>query len=290
MKKIGFATCAEYSRLTQDEQLVLPELEKLGIKAEPFVWDQVDLSQTKFDAIVIRSCWDFYDKSQEYRQWLHTLEHAPVPVFNPPKILHWNLDKSYLRELASKGIAIPKTVWLNQNEKANLRDLLEIHGLKEAVVKPKVSLLGLDTWRTSLQTAGADQDQFQNLLSRKTLMVQEFISEVIDEGELSFVFFLGRYSHCVRKVPRTGEFRIQEEHGGTRRVFEPSSELILQAQKVLDILPKNLQGPLLYARVDGIPVEGKLVIMEVELIDPMLFMKYDEKSPRRFAEAIKSIL
>jgi glutathione synthase/RimK-type ligase-like ATP-grasp enzyme len=290
MKKIGFATCAEYSRLTQDEQLVLPELEKLGIKAEPFIWDQEDLSQTNFDAIAIRSCWDFYDKSQEYREWLRTLEHAPVPIFNPPKVLQWNLDKSYLRELASNGIAIPKTVWLNQKDKVNLRELLETHGLKEVVVKPMVSLLGLDTWRTSLQTADTDQNQFQNLLDRKAVMVQEFVPEVIAEGELSFVFFLGEYSHCVRKIPRSGEFRIQEEHGGTRRVFEPSSELIREARKALDVLPKNSQDPLLYARVDGIPAKGRLMIMEVELIDPMLFMKYDEKSPLRFAEAIKNVL
>jgi glutathione synthase/RimK-type ligase-like ATP-grasp enzyme len=284
--KIAFATCDEYPDLTVDDRLLLPELRKSGISVEPLVWDRADTALDDFDAIILRSCWDYHHKTQNFRRWLEKLEASTVPVFNSPKILKWNLDKSYLREIALRGVEIPRTVWLEAGEETDLTDLLETHKMGEAVVKPMVSMLGLDTWRTSIGMAKHDQEKFQDLLRTKALMVQEYVSEIETVGELSLIFFSGIYSHCVRKIPKPGEFRIHEEHGGTRREFQPDSAIIDQARKVL----QAIGSPLLYARVDGVPVGGELQVMEVELIDPTFFLKYSEEASRRFAHALRGLI
>ena len=150
------------------------------------------------------------------------------------------------------------------------------------VLKPQISLSAFGTFRASLATADALQERFDMLTAERAMMVQTFLPEVISQGELSFVFLGGRHSHTVRKLPRSGDFRVQKDHGGSRELVEAAPALVVEAERML----AAAGAPLLYARVDVVETAGGLVLMELEAIDPELLLGFMPGAPERFAEAI----
>jgi len=273
--KITFATCVDYPDLTEDDRLTVAELARVGIDVVPWVWDRAAESET--DLVIVRSCWDYHRKTAEFTAWLK----AGHNLLNPASVALWNLNKRYLAELEAWGQPVPRTLWIDAGAKVDLAATLEQHAFQEVVVKPVVGMLGIDTFRVSRETAHERQGDVDRILAERGIMIQEFVSSVLTEGEVSLVFIDSDFSHALRKRPRHGEFRIHEEYGGTREVFRPAESMVRQGQELLSHLPA-----LLYARVDGIPRDGQLVLMELELIDPHLFLAYDNNAPRRFAEAI----
>lgn len=282
MKQIAFATYDTCPGLIEDDRQVMAPLESLGFTVTPLVWDQSEPLLERFDAVVIRSCWDYHLKTMAFRSWIDRLEALRIPVWNPAPVLRWNLEKTYLAALASRGALLPKTVWLERGAKVNLAQVLQDHCLESAVVKPSISLSAYRTWRTSPAEAPGQQAALDALLEDCGAMLQAFVPEVLTGGELSLVFFGERYSHSVRKRPRAGDFRVQEEFGGTRERLVPSPSIIRQAEAILE----TIDHPLLYARVDGIEVNGALMLMELELIDPVLFFHLSPEAPERFARTL----
>src|SRR5262249_55720401 len=142
------------------------------------------------------------------------------------------------------------------------------------------------TWRTSLAEAQAHQYAFDELVSEQSAIVQSYVESITWSGELSLVFFGGSYSHTVRKRPQAGDFRVQMDFGGTREAVIAPLHVLEQAQAIIDLVNE----PLLYARVDGIDTGDQFVLMELELIDPVLFFAYDHHAPKRFAEALVQVI
>jgi hypothetical protein len=177
-------------------------------------------------------------------------------------------------------------VWVERGAQIDLATLLRDHGLDAAVIKPVISLSAYKTWRTSLAEAQAHQAAFDQLVAEQGVMVQAFIADVTTQGELSLVFLGGSYSHTVCKRPRDGDFRVQADFGGTRAAMVPPAHVLAQAQAIVELV----REPLLYARVDGIDVGDRFLLMELELIDPVLFFAYDHAAPQRFAEALARTL
>lgn len=289
MKKIGFATYRKIPALTADDLLAAEELRLLGFDVVPIVWDDPTADLRDLAAVVTRSCWDYHLWPDRFRSWLDRLDRSGIRVLNPSAVVRWNMDKRYLRDLAAKGVALPRTVWVEARSGEDLEALLEGNGFAEAVVKPAISLSAYETWRTSVATARSHQDAFERLVSSGGVLVQELVEEVVSRGEISFLFFGGEYSHAVLKRPKSGDFRVQEDFGGSRELFHPPAALVDQARSVLDLV----EEPLAFARVDGIAVGaegGRLCLMELELIDPVLFLAFDKDAPRRFAEVIAGML
>lgn len=286
MKTIGFATYSEESRLTKDDLLVVAALQPLGIDVVPVVWDDPSVDLRQIEAVVVRSCWDYHLKPDQFLQWVDTLDQAGIPVFNSNAIVRWNFDKHYLQDLAAQGVAIPRTIWIEPGDRVDLATILREHDLSEAVIKPTISLSAYQTWRVSTDQAQAHQEAFAQLVAERGMMIQEFIPEVTTSGELSLMFFDKLYSHAVYKRPREDDFRVQTDFGGTRELAAPPQSVIAQAQVIVD----SIAEPLHFARVDGIEVEGRLVLMELELIDPLLFFSYDPAAAQRFAEVIAQAL
>ncbi|NUP04955.1 MAG: hypothetical protein HOW73_02725 [Polyangiaceae bacterium] len=288
---VAFATCSAYRDLAKDDLRARAAFEARNIEIAPLVWDEHPTDIDRFDAIVLRSCWDYHEKTPAFIEWLGELERHGVPLYNPPGIARWNLDKRYLDELADKGIRAPRTKWIDAGSTVSLGAVLERAGFSEAVVKPAIGMNGFDTWRVVPETAAENEERFAELVRSRTVMVQEFLPKILDEGELSLVFFGGRFSHAVRKRPSGGEFRIQEEYGGTRSTIVPSESLVREAERILGAVP-SAEGapPLLYARVDGIVDGSAIVVMELELIDPTLFLAYDDSAVHRFADAVASAI
>jgi hypothetical protein len=196
------------------------------------------------------------------------------------------MNKKYLQELATRGVIIPPTIWLEAGTCADLHAILKENDLKHAVIKPTISATAWQTWRASLATAPNDQPRLDDILRHSGAMIQKFVDEITSIGEWSLLFFAGEYSHAALKRPQAGDFRVQDDFGGTSLSLAPPPELIKQAEAILRLVDQ----PLLYARVDGVDIGGKFTLIELELIEPHLFLQLDSAAPHRFAEAIAALL
>jgi len=280
MTLILFATCESIPNLTEDDRTLLAPLANLGIEAKPAVWSDPSVSWSSATAVVIRSCWDYHLRLNEFLNWITALEQAGVGLWNPPATLRWNANKSYLRELEQKGVPIVPTLWPEAG--FDLEPELQQRKWKQAVVKPRVSATAYRTLLTSPDAVDGAQMLVDDLMHGPGAMVQEFLKEVRTQGEWSLIFFSGQFSHAVTKTPKPGDFRSQEEFGGEIRNRQPAKSLIQAADRALatvDPVP-------LYARVDGVESGGQFRLMELELIEPALYMSLAEGAAERFAAAI----
>src|SRR6266567_9024893 len=177
MKRIALATSATLPTLNDDDRLLIPALAELGLGAVPAVWDSPDVCWEEFQGVLVRSCWDYHHRLEEFLAWVSRLEHAGIPVWNPPAVLRWNSHKGYLRDLAARGVPIVATRWLARGRRVGLPMLLEDAGWPDAVMKPAVSASASGTWRTSSEAAAGDQARLGELLRAGDVMVQPFVSE-----------------------------------------------------------------------------------------------------------------
>ncbi len=289
-RRIALATSARYPELPADERLAVPALARLGVTAEPVVWDDAGSGWSAFDAVVIRSCWDYHLKVADFFAWLGRLERLGLPVLNPPPLVRWNADKRYLLTLAERGVAIVPTRVLPRGAPDPREALLRaLDGLEadEAVVKPAVSASAHGTWRTSRAAAPADAGRLEALVAVGDVLVQPFVPAVTGAGEWSVLCFGGRPSHAVLKRPAPGDWRVQGELGGTAELGTAPAVALRQARRVLEAAGA---GTAAYARVDGCVIDNGFILMELELIEPQLYLDLAPHAPDRFARAIVEAL
>lgn len=282
MMRIGLVTYRGEPDLTPDDRLVAAELERSGARVEPLVWDDGAVAWSSFDRLVLRSCWDYHLRAAEFLAWVEAREAEGAALWNPPAVVRANAHKSYLRDLAAAGVPVLPTAWLPRGASVDLARLLAERGWSEAVVKPAVSASAYGTWRTSASRAREGQARLAELVERGDALIQPYAPEVAEPGEWSLVFFGGAYSHAVLKKPAPGDFRVQSELGGSEQAMEAPPVLVAQARSALD----HVRGPWLYARVDGVARGGALVLLEMEMIEPHLFLARHPLAPARFAQAI----
>src|SRR3989449_4590961 len=281
MKRIALATSARLPTLNEDAGLRTRALAELGLGPVPAVWDSPDVCWEEFQGVVVRSGWDYHLRLEEFLAWVSRLERTGVRVWNPPAVLRWNSHKGYLRDLAARGVSIVPTRWLERGAQADLAGLLRDAGWRDAVVKPAVSASAHGTWRTSGETAGADQRRLDEPVRAGDVMVQPFTPEVVEPGEWSIVFLGGRVSHAVLKRPAAGD-RVQWEFGGSATAMAAPDTLLADAEAMMAAVP----GDPLYARVEGVERDGRLILMELELIEPHLFLAWDAGATGRLAAAL----
>ena len=195
------------------------------------------------------------------------------------------MNKIYLRDLAARGVPIPRTAWLEAGTEADLAAVLQQHDFSRAVIKPAISATAYLTFQTTRERAEQDQPHLATILRLSGALVQEFVPEIAD-GEWSLLFFGGQFSHAVLKRPQAGDFRVQTDFGGSYVAATPPPHFIAQAQEIL----REVDQPLLYARVDGVERGGRLVLIELELIEPALFLGAEAAAPPRFAAAIARLV
>jgi glutathione synthase/RimK-type ligase-like ATP-grasp enzyme len=283
--RVALATYSKFPALTDDDRPLVPALAGRGVEAHAVVWDDPHVDWTAFAAVVIRSCWDYHLRHDDFLAWVAALERAGVPVWNPPAVLRWNAEKTYLRDLAERGVPVVPTRWIERGSAATLCDVLHDAGWDRAVVKPAISASAHETWQTSRATAARDELRFRALVDRGRVLVQPFMEAIVSAGEWSLVFVGGAFSHAMLKRARAGDFRVQTEHGGTATPGDPGSHIIEQAGSALQAGPPGTSDSL-YARVDGCAVDGDFVVMEVELIEPLLFLGWHPGAADRLADAL----
>ncbi|QHT66784.1 hypothetical protein GXP67_09000 [Rhodocytophaga rosea] len=286
MREIAFVTYSNSPKLTADDARVASLLSQRNIQVEAVCWDTPHIDWAQFEGIVLRSCWNYHLYESAFKSWIKQMEKQNRRLFNSSQIIAWNMDKTYLQVLSSAGIPIPATHWLKRGEVVHLQNLLAEKNWQQAVVKPTVSASAYQTWLTSSETALQDQSRLDVMLNTGGVMVQAFIEEVQTKGEWSLIFFNKGFSHAVLKRTRTNDFRVQQEYGGTTSACTPPEFIRKQAQHIIDTIGQ----PLLYARVDGIEVNGVFLLMELELVEPALFLGDTTANVMAFAEAIASIV
>ena len=239
-----------------------------------------------FDAVLLRSCWDYHLRPAAFARWLDGLEAAEVRLWNPPHIARWNMDKRYLDDLAALGVPVVPSVRLTRGSPPDLAALLERRGWGEAVVKPAVSANAHATWRVRAGGARARQDTLRSMLAAGDVIVQPFVEAVRSRGEWSLMFFQGEFSHAVLKRPAEGEFRVQERVGGRAVLATPEPEVLHAAADVLSRLPH----PGLYARVDGVATPQGWMLMELEMLEPSLFFAHHPPAAGRLAGIVRGLV
>lgn len=268
---IALVTFAGIPDLTADDQLLATALHDLGADVRAVVWDDADVDWASFDAVVLRSTWDYHLRIDEFLAWLDRLEACGANVWNPVPVVRWNANKTYLRELD-----VPQVPTVFVARGGDVGAVLRERGWERAVVKPTVSATAFETHVVDVGRASARH-------ATRDVLVQPFVDEIVRDGEWSVLFFGGAYSHAVLKRAKAGDFRVQNDFGGTAERREPPPEVLDGARRILDAAPATL-----YARVDGVAIDGVFTLMELELIEPALFLGQDAEAPGRMARVVFS--
>lgn len=281
MKRVALITWSGLPEGAESEQMLLPHLSAAGIDAQIVDWRDAGADSSQFDLLVLRSCWDYHLRGAEFTEWLRRTANS-VPVLNDVKTVLWNRNKFYLGELAALGIEIAPTVFVNGRGPIAPAAWQEIRSWKKSVVKPVVSASAHKTWLFD-RTAVPGENELNSKMEAEPFLIQQFIPEIETHGEISFIYIDGVYSHAVLKRPAAGDFRVQKEHGGSAESLLPSPALLEQANEIAAV-PQVRDS--LYCRIDAIARDGRLVLMELELIEPELFLGLAEGAAKRFADAI----
>ncbi|MDO6434960.1 hypothetical protein Q4E93_30380 [Flavitalea sp. BT771] len=283
-KRIAFATCSSCPDLAKDDSTLAAALVAAGHQVEAAAWDDISIDWGRYDAVIIRSTWNYHLHPQAFLHWLRRLESYPLQVANPVDILEWNMDKSYLADLRHLDVPLPPTLFLDNHNNACLDSIFQDTGWQKAVIKPCISATAHNTWITTPTTAAPDAARLRQLLHTGKYMIQEFMDEVESDGEYSLIFFGQQYSHAVKKTAKKGDFRVQEQFGGHSRPSRPGPSIIRQATAILDkAVPFTSTPRLLYARVDGVMHKKIFTLMELELVEPSLFINGNTLAIQQFA-------
>jgi glutathione synthase/RimK-type ligase-like ATP-grasp enzyme len=281
---IALATYRGGPALSDDDRLLHDALEARSLTAEARAWNDPTADWTRYDAVILRSCWDYHRQLPAFLQWIAHLEQRGVALWNEPDVVRWNVDKRYLRDLASAGVRIVPTIFVEPSDERSLRSILGDVGWDRVVVKPAVSASAHETWTLSAADAAGAEARFGEARRTGTQLVQPFLHQVVEDGEWSLVFIAGRYSHAALKWPRTGDFRVQAEHGGSAERREPDRAVIEAATFALRA--HHAVRETLYARVDGCLVDGAFVLMELELVEPWLYFGLSAEATGRLAAEV----
>lgn len=263
-----------------DDNRAIPFLNDLGWNVETIPWKTANTKYAQYDLVVIRTTWDYYEHPARFLATLDSIE-KETTLANACALVRWNLEKTYLQDLDAAGVPVVPTRWSDVLTLATLQQGFSLFGRKPLVVKP---VIGANAFNTFVVEDPLDTGPL-NTFKGRPCMIQPFIPAVIEEGEYSLFYFASSFSHAILKKPKKGDFRVQEEHGGQITAIQPEKRLLKAAEKVMLTLPGNP----LYARIDLVR-DGKnnFVVMEVELIEPSMYLRMDPAAPERFAIAINN--
>jgi glutathione synthase/RimK-type ligase-like ATP-grasp enzyme len=282
MNKCVFLTLDETGDFVIDDEHAIRPLEMLGWQVSTLSWRQKRIPWSDFDIAIIRSTWDYWNDVPLFLDTLERINRA-TRLANRLDLVYWNLSKTYMRDLQQQGVGIVPTLFadsLQPDFPARYRREL---GVEEIVVKPVVGANGEDAYRVPADLA---RDQIETIAARfvkRDCMIQPFMTNILAEGEYSLFFFGGEYSHAILKKPAPSEFRSQEEHGAEIFSAVPEAKLLERARQAID----TISPAPLYARIDFIRDAGDdFLVMELEMIEPSMYLRMDPQAPGRFAAAI----
>lgn len=280
---IAFLTMADMSGYISDDELAALVLRDRGARVTILPWD-CGTNWREFDLVVLRTTWDYQARLDAFLKVLQEIEASGTRLCNSAAVAQWNAQKSYLGQLAGAGAAIVPTLYGERLGAAEqILDSFDLLGTDEIVLKPLVGASAIDAFRLLRKEVDQQWAALQNVFKNRPFLIQPLIRGVLSEGEFSLVYLDGRFSHAVLKKPKAGDFRSQEEYGGQITAVIPESGLRAAGDMIMKLAGEGS----LYGRVDLVRGEdGRFLLMELELIEPALYLRMDRDAPERFAQAI----
>lgn len=280
--RLAVASSRQFPAVHPDDLHLVASLERLGVQSTVCIWNDPQVDWTAFDAVLIRTIWDYFEHYEAFRAWLDMLDRLDVATINDTNTLRWNSDKRYLLDLERQGVPGIPTDVAHGNR---LQEIVSSMPGREIVIKPTVSG---GAWHTVRGKVGAAdfQEAIERLPAKLDYLVQPFVPDIASNGEWSLMFFDGAYSHAVLKRPTEGDYRVQEQHGGRTAPATPDNHVVEAASNVLAASAALGHRELAYARVDGVVVNGRFLVMELEVIEPSLFLAQRPDAAEHFAQQL----
>lgn len=280
---IAFLTMADLAGYVSDDALAADVLRDRGARLSSVPWDSRPAWRA-FDLVVIRTTWDYQERLPQFLAVLQTIEDLGVPLCNTTAVARRNARKTYLRDLDAAGVPIVPTRFAEAlAAPEQVAAAFAAFGTAEIILKPQIGASAHDTFRLRAADVPARWPALRRAFGARPFLAQPFLPGVLSEGEFSLIYLDGTLSHAVLKRPRPGDFRSQEEYGGV--ITAVAADAALRAAG--DAAMAQAGEGLLYGRVDLVRgADGTYLLMELELIEPALYLRMDPAAPARFAEAI----
>ena len=269
-----------------EDQLLLDALTKKGLTVckKDWAFKNFDWTSTKY--AIFRSTWDYFERFDEFFIWLENTKNKTTFI-NSYEIINWNIDKHYLQDLIKNKVNISPTLFIEKGESNTLSALLQKTKWKEAVIKPAISGAARHTYRINTKNYKEYENIFRELIGKECVLFQEFMMNIETKGEISLIMIGGEYTHAVKKIAKKGDFRVQDDHGGTVEQYIATESEIEFAKNCLEKCPYSP----IYARVDVVyDNNNKLSLSELELIEPELWFRNKIESATLLAEEVFSLL
>ncbi len=287
--RCAFLTMEDTGGWSIDADLAFEPMAELGWHCEWLPWRRSGIDWATYDAVYIAAPWDYPQDPDRFLRVLEDIDASPAILVNDLSLVRWNLAKTYLRDLEARSAQIVPSRWSD----ASAGNWFDVGGIDESfrafgdriIVKPVISTNATDTFLVSRPVAAETTALLQKTFHSRPFVVQPFAGNICTEGEFSLFHFGDQYSHAIQKVPRQGDFRVQEEHGSKITTIEPESALVQAANHVISLI-----DPLpVYCRSDFVRGEdGRFLLMELELIEPSMYLRMHKEAPGRFARAFDS--
>lgn len=265
-----------------DSDLSFEPMVALGWTIDMVPWRSAGVDWEQYDAVYICTPWDYPDAPGIFLALLEAVDTSNAVLVNDIALVRWTIPKTYLRDLESRGAAIVPSLWYDGINLDTLPGFFDAHQTDRIIVKPVVSTNAQNTFLLDRDVPGDVVEKFEKTFATRPFVVQPFIENIQSEGEYSLFFFSNEFSHAILKTPKDEDFRVQEEHGARIVAIEPENALLEVAENLLDMV----EPMPVYARCDFIRgPDGRFLLMELEVIEPSLYLRMDSEAPMRFARA-----
>jgi glutathione synthase/RimK-type ligase-like ATP-grasp enzyme len=284
---VSYVSTGTYDSNDIDEDAILSALlSELEIPNEIIPWSVTDEDWTRFSYLLVKSVWDYFDFYPQFLQWIADRKSEGTPVLNNLDTIRWNSSKTYLLEIEEKGFPVIAGKLLKKGSHFDGDSIASYSNAVTLVVKPLVSGGSKNTIKIHVDSWQNQSTKINELLEQEDYLIQPFIKEVQEVGEYSLIFFNAKFSHAVLKTPAKEDFRVQHYFGGTVSVIDPSPELMESCQNLVT----EFASESLYVRVDGVVIDGLFHLMELEMIEPYLFLGLADQAIPNYKAALKARL
>tara|TARA_A100000164_G_scaffold60838_1_gene49223 strand:- start:489 stop:1379 length:891 start_codon:yes stop_codon:yes gene_type:complete len=293
---VTLVTCKKYfapslidkyiSNILFEEELLKNALEKINLTVDIAYWDDQNYDWSNTKIALIRTTWDYYQKLDKFVDWIEGVS-KQTKLINDKNLLLWNLNKKYLLDLEKKGINIVPTRMVTHKETDTFSEICAENGWNEVIVKPAVSAAAFNTFRIKFSEFQNFESKFQKLLSESEMIIQPFFSSILKKGEASLMAVNGKFTHGILKRAKQGDFRVQDDFGGTVHQFSANKNEIFFAENVF----KCCDEVPIYGRVDIMwNNSNDIFLSELEIVEPEIWSRKFPKNADYLAEAIKKVL
>ena len=285
MPRCAFLNMDSTAEWSIDADLAFEPLARLGWQSEWLPWKTTDVDWASWDVVYLAATWDYPDEPARFIDVIETIDASSALLVNPLDAVRWSVQKTYLRDLAERGVATVPTEFYARFSDCPARDLYQRFDTDTLVFKPVIGANAKHAFLVSRTELERTTPSMADVFASREFMVQPCMRAIYDDGEYSLMYVAGEFSHAIRKVPKTGDFRVQEEHGSTVTAVTPTDAMRTVSEEALGVAPQDL----LYARCDVVRDNaGNYCIMELELVEPSLYLRMDDAAPDRFAAALDS--